>query len=70
MMNEKESAPCKGCVDRVLHCHSACERYKQYKSLVDAQNQQRRAEYEEKNFAFEAKEKVRESYRRRRSCDR
>lgn len=66
----EESAPCKGCADRVLHCHSTCERYKQYKSLVDAQNRKRRAEYEEKNFAFEAKEKVRESYRRRRTGDR
>jgi hypothetical protein len=64
-MNE-ESAPCKGCADRVLHCHSNCTKYKQYKSLVDKHNQQRRAEYEAKNFMFEAKEKVRESYRRRR----
>ena len=64
-----ESAPCKGCTDRVLHCHSNCTKYKQYKSLVDAQNRQRRAEYEAKNFMFEAKEKVRESYRRRRSGD-
>lgn len=69
MMNEKESAPCKGCADRVLHCHNTCTKYKQYKSLIEEQNKQRRAEYEAKNFMFEAKEKVRESYRRRRSGD-
>ena len=65
-----ESAPCKGCTDRVLHCHSNCAKYKQYKSLVEDQNRQRRAEYETKNFMFLMKEKVRESYRRRRSGDR
>ena len=70
MMNEKEPAPCKGCTDRVLHCHSTCTKYKQYKFLIEAQNKQRRAEYEAKNFAFEEKEKVRERYRRRRTGDR
>lgn len=59
-------APCKGCTDRALHCHSNCTKYKQYKSLIEAQNKQRIAEYEAKNFMFESKEKVRESYRRRR----
>ena len=25
------NAPCKGCTDRYLMCHSNCEKYKQYK---------------------------------------
>lgn len=24
------AAPCKGCTDRKLHCHSSCKRYMEY----------------------------------------
>ena len=28
--------PCKGCEDRAVGCHGACERYKQYKTELAA----------------------------------
>ena len=28
--------PCKGCADRSVGCHGACERYKQYKAELAA----------------------------------
>ena len=27
--------PCKNCPDRVLRCHSSCERYLEYRKIVD-----------------------------------
>lgn len=41
---EKVYCPCKDCPDRVLGCHSKCEKYKEYSS----KNEQRRnANYRE-----------------------
>ena len=27
-------APCKGCTERTLGCHSSCEKYAKYKGLI------------------------------------
>ena len=27
--------PCKGCTDRVMKCHSTCERYKEYRAALE-----------------------------------
>ena len=39
------SAPCKDCKKRQLHCHDACERYAASKEEIDEANR-RRKEYE------------------------
>lgn len=37
--NINMNSPCRECKDRVLHCHSTCERYKEYKDkITDAKN--------------------------------
>ena len=54
-------APCKGCTERRVSCHGACERYKQWSNENTAENEKRRAEKEKRNlvenyrFAFKAK---------------
>lgn len=32
------NAPCKDCPDRIVGCHSTCNKYKQYRVEQDAQN--------------------------------
>lgn len=39
------SAPCKDCKKRQLHCHDVCERYAAFKEEIDVANR-RRKEYE------------------------
>lgn len=34
--------PCQGCDDRDAVCHGKCERYKEWRSHVDARNEARR----------------------------
>lgn len=29
-------SPCGGCEDRELYCHSSCERYKEFRGLLDS----------------------------------
>lgn len=35
------NAPCKGCENRFVGCHSECERYKTFKANIEAQRQKR-----------------------------
>lgn len=35
-------APCKDCPDRVVGCHSTCERYKDYREEKDRELEQKR----------------------------
>ena len=35
------NAPCRGCEDRVVGCHSTCPRYKEFKDGVEQLRQQR-----------------------------
>lgn len=62
-------APCKGCTDRELHCHSKCGRYREYRSKIE----QRRTKNAEKNaeieFATALKREVRRLYSKRRESD-
>lgn len=37
------SSPCFGCVDRVMLCHSTCERYKSYKREGEKANEIKKA---------------------------
>ena len=46
---KREIAPCKDCVDRHEVCWGECEKYKQWKMMLDEVNR-RRKEYNEKPF--------------------
>lgn len=48
---KREIAPCKDCVDRHEVCWSECEKYKQWKMMLDEVNRRRR-EYREKSLAY------------------
>lgn len=62
-------APCKGCSDRVLHCHSTCTKYKQYKERTEQQRSARRANAEVGNFLRDIKGNVIKRYNKRRDVD-
>ena len=47
----REIAPCKNCVDRHEACWGKCEKYKQWKMMLDEVNRRRR-EYREKSRAY------------------
>lgn len=36
--------PCKGCEERIVGCHSTCERYIEWKALVDLEREARNIE--------------------------
>ena len=48
---KREIAPCKDCVDRHEVCWGECEKYKQWKMMLDEANRRRR-EYREKSLAY------------------
>ena len=35
-------APCKGCPDRVVNCHSTCTKYQEFRKQQDAENEAQR----------------------------
>lgn len=37
-------SPCKGCLDRALHCHSQCEKYQIYAEWCEARREKRKQE--------------------------
>lgn len=41
----KVSAPCQGCPDRVVGCHSACARYAEYRAALERQREKIRYEW-------------------------
>lgn len=57
-MPEKPTAPCKDCPKRVPHCHSVCERYKQYREQLDSEHEKRRAIMDEADFIRAVKRKA------------
>ena len=48
---KREIAPCKNCADRHEVCWGECEKYKQWKMMLDEANRRRR-EYREKSLAY------------------
>lgn len=46
MIRESSKTPCKDCKDRVLYCHSTCDRYIEWKKEVDEYNRKMREEIE------------------------
>lgn len=61
--------PCKGCEDRQLHCHSSCERYKEYRAILDDNKNEKQAEREVNSFIYDTKSQIRKRYNKRRSSD-
>ena len=51
--------PCKGCEDRVIGCHATCERYIEWKMLVDLE---REAMNEQSNLAGQITSAIREKW--------
>ena len=47
-------APCKGCKDRVLGCHSHCQRYLDFRAEIDRVHEIRNLEKLKNGFAVEA----------------
>lgn len=47
----RENPPCKGCADRYIACHDKCEKYKEWKNLVNSANRARK-EYQFKAAIF------------------
>ena len=62
-------SPCKNCSDRILHCHSSCERYKQYRDILDKRKSEKAAENEEKAFHDDVKKAVKRAAAHKRSND-
>lgn len=62
-------SPCKDCTDRVLHCHSSCDKYREYKAKLDQLRSERSAIMSEIEFAVALKSEVRKRYDKRRSKD-
>ena len=52
------SMPCKGCKDRVLHCHSNCEKYDSYKEECELERQQRHEQFELVSFLYDSRRRV------------
>ena len=44
------SAPCKNCPNRVMGCHSKCDKYAEFRAYRDSINAKRRAENDLNDF--------------------
>ena len=59
------TAPCKDCTDRILGCHSLCNKYKEFKERVDSTNTMIRDSKKiykmHSDYVLEQKEKYRRS---------
>ena len=61
--------PCRDCEMRKLHCHSACEKYKEYRKEIETRNAEMREKVEAYNFAHAVKKEVWRRFYKRRSGD-
>ena len=69
-MPERITAPCRDCPDRKLHCHSSCERYKQYKDTLEDYKAKKATENAEKAFYADIKGAVKRLRDHKRGSDR
>ena len=53
-LNKSLTAPCKGCEKRVLMCHDSCNKYKEFKSNMQAVSDAREDYKRQKNLCFES----------------
>ena len=63
-------SPCKDCSDRVVGCHSSCDKYKQYRSELDEFKAKRAADKDERAFASDIKGAVKRLSAHKRGSDR
>lgn len=51
-------SPCKGCSERVLNCHSRCDKYKAYKQKLEENRAKVNAETEIMQFNRDVKQRI------------
>lgn len=51
-------SPCKGCSERVLNCHSRCDKYKAYKQKLEENRAKVNAETEIMQFNRYVKQRI------------
>lgn len=51
-------SPCKGCSERVLNCHSRCDKYKAYKRKLEENRAKVNAETEIMQFNRDVKQRI------------
>lgn len=51
-------SPCKSCKDRVLHCHSKCDKYSNYRKMLDEINAKKNEINEYKFYRRDAKSRM------------
>lgn len=65
----KPIAPCKGCEDRAMQCHSSCVRYKEWKEKCrQIRTETKAARYKEhtvEDYEIKARKRMQTSRRRR-----
>lgn len=55
-------APCKGCEQREIGCHSSCGRYREYRQAMDEYNEQK---YQQKEARFHMTGRILRSIKRK-----
>ena len=65
MLSAFVESPCKGCTDRILHCHGTCGKYKEYLSKMQIIKGKIQAEKEEQAFFATLKSSLSKRHRRR-----
>lgn len=61
----KNTAPCKECSERHINCHSACQRYREYRDTLDERNAKNEREKAMSEFCYDSKRKVIRAYVKR-----
>lgn len=59
-------APCKGCADRHVGCHSGCEKYKKFREPFDAAMRERDRLREADSLHHDSRLKGYKTYKRKR----
>ena len=49
----KPKAPCKGCEERALGCHSTCERYKEFRAQQEGLYAARKKRLDYNNYLYD-----------------
>lgn len=65
MLSAFVGSPCKGCKDRILHCHSSCGKYSRYLSDMRIIKDKILAEKDEQTFIATVKSGITKRHRRR-----
>ena len=63
------TAPCKDCPDRRAHCHSCCEKYKEFKKRCDDIRDRERLERLPIRIEIERKIQIKEHHRKKQHHD-